>query len=321
MSQQKVLLLGATGHTGNSILEGLIEHGKYAIELFVRPSSVDKPAVKELAQRGLPIRVGNLDGPFKELVSVLSGFDLVISAIDAGSQLAQIALATAAKVAGVARFIPCGFTTVCPPGDVMLIRDDKEKVYQHLKQISLPFTVIDVGYWYQISYPTVPSGRVDYATPIKPNVTIHHDGQAPNLLTDIRDIGRFVALIAADDRTLNQYVYTYGDVLSENQIFSMMEERSGEKIDRKHMTAQELEGAVDMAKKAYGDNPTSMGSLYMLYVSQYNYSKYVRCDNSPESAKSLGYLNARELYPDFKPVTFGDFLSEVLDGKGVNPYA
>lgn len=87
------------------------------------------------------------------------------------------------------------------------------------------------------------------------------------------------------------------------------------------MTAQEIEATVSMAKKAYNDNPKSMGSPFMLYMSQYNYSKYVRGDNSPESAKSLGYLNARELYPDFKPVTFGDFLSEVLDGKGVNPYA
>ncbi|KAJ5765073.1 Isoflavone reductase family protein [Penicillium odoratum] len=314
---QKVLLLGATGHTGSSILDGLIEYGNFSIELFVRPSSADKPAVKELADRGLPIRLGDLDGPFENLVSLLSGFDLVISAIDASSQLAQINLATAAKEAGVKRFIPCGFTTVCPPGDVMKIRDDKEEVYQHLKQLSLPFTVIDVGYWYQISYPTLPSGRVDYASPIKPNVTIHNDGEAPNLLTDLRDIGRFVARIVTDDRTLNQYVYTYGDVLSENQIFSMMEERSGEKIERK----TDIQIAVQMAKKAHAEDPKAMNHLFMLYISQYQYSKYVRCDNTQESAHSLGYLNARELYPDFKPITFGDFLTEVLDGKGVNPYA
>ncbi|CAG8148664.1 unnamed protein product [Penicillium olsonii] len=249
MSQQKVLLLGATGHTGQSILKGLAEHGKFSIELFVRPSSADKPAVRELAQRGFPIRVGDIDGPFDDLVSLLSGFDILISAIDATSQLAQITLATAAKKAGIARFIPCGFTTVCPPGDVMLLRDDKEIVYQHLKQLSLPFTVIDVGYWYQISYPTVPSGRVDYATPIKPNVTIHHDGEALNLLTDLRDIGRFVSRIITDDRTLNQYVYTYGDILSENQIFSMMEKLSGEKIERKQVCEIGLRSPLDRTRR------------------------------------------------------------------------
>lgn len=64
---------------------------------------------------------------------------------------------------------------------------------------------------------------------------IHGDGNAPNLLTDLRDIGRFVARIVADDRTLNRYVYTWSDVLSENEIFDLVEEVSGEKIERKYV--------------------------------------------------------------------------------------
>ena len=64
-----------------------------------------------------------------------------------------------------------------------------------------------------------------------PNNTIHGDGSAPNLFTDIRDIGRFVARIIDDDRTLNRYVYTYGDVLSENEINRIVEEVSGEKLE------------------------------------------------------------------------------------------
>lgn len=48
---------------------------------------------------------------------------MVISAISASSQLAQLALATAAKQAGVKRFVPCGFITVAPPGGVMELRD------------------------------------------------------------------------------------------------------------------------------------------------------------------------------------------------------
>jgi hypothetical protein len=50
------------------------------------------------------------------------------------------------------------------------------------------------------------------------------------LLTDLRDIGHFVARIVNDERTLNQYVYTWSDVLSENQIFAMTEEMSGERV-------------------------------------------------------------------------------------------
>lgn len=113
-------------------------------------------------------------------------------------------------------------------------------MYQYLKELRLPFTIIDVGYWYQLSFPTLPSGRVDYATPLVPNVTIHNDGLATNLLTDLRDIGRFVARIATDNRTLNQYVYTYGDLLSEMEIFGMMEEISGEKIERKSVCSGKI---------------------------------------------------------------------------------
>lgn len=68
-----------------------------------------------------------------------------------------------------------------------------------------------------------------------PEAVIHGDGDAPNLLTDLRDIGRFVARIVGDERTLNRYVYTWSDVLSENEIFEIVEEGSGEKIERKYV--------------------------------------------------------------------------------------
>lgn len=93
----------------------------------------------------------------------------------------------------------------------------------------MPFTIIDVGYWYQISFPAVPSGRVDYAA-VRSDTPIHGGGNVPNILTDLRDIGRFVARIISDDRTLNKYVYTCGEVLTENEVFEIVENLSGEKI-------------------------------------------------------------------------------------------
>jgi hypothetical protein len=58
-----------------------------------------------------------------------------------------------------------------------------------------------------------------------------------------------------------------------------------------------------------------------LFVAQYQHSKYVRQDNSPAYADYLGYINTRELYPDFQPTTFRDFFEEVLAGKGRKVYA
>jgi hypothetical protein len=56
-------------------------------------------------------------------VPILKDIDIVISAIDAGSQLSQLNLVDASKRAGVKRFVPCAFITVAPPGGIMDLRD------------------------------------------------------------------------------------------------------------------------------------------------------------------------------------------------------
>lgn len=44
-------------------------------------------------------------------------------------------------------------------------------------------------------------------------------------------------------------------------------------------------------------------------------SKYIREDNTRSNAFYLGYLDAKELYPDFNPTSFEEMLKEVVDGK------
>jgi len=63
-------------------------------------------------------------------------------------------------------------------------------------------------------------------------VPLHGDGEVPNLLIVIRDIGSFVARIIGDERTLNKHFYCWGDLLTENKIYDVMEEVSGEKLER-----------------------------------------------------------------------------------------
>ncbi|KAF4545411.1 putative isoflavone reductase family protein [Lasiodiplodia theobromae] len=322
MPKQKVLLLGATGETGKSILEGLLENPlDFQVDILVRPSSAAKPQVKAIAERGVSIRIADIAGPVDELAVQLEGVDILISAIDARSLLSQIDLATAAKKAGVKRFVPCNFASITPPGGVMLLRDLKEQVLQHVHKLFLPFTVIDVGAWYQNSFPTLPSGRLDYAAAVKPNVTIYGDGEAPNLVTDLRDIGRFVARIIADDRTLNKFVFTWGEVLTQKQIFTAIEAASGEKIEREHISESDLVEGIERYKQLSSAEPENLAHLLQLVRYEYFYSMHVRRDNTSEYAKYLGYLDARELYPDFEPRNFGDFVSELLEGKITKPYA
>jgi nucleoside-diphosphate-sugar epimerase len=73
---------------------------------------------------------------------------------------------------------------------------------------------------------------VDYASLVIPNKTISGDRNMKTAFTDLRDIGPYVAKCITDTRTLNKYVFCYGELISKDEIFAKMEELSGEKIER-----------------------------------------------------------------------------------------
>lgn len=104
-----------------------------------------------------------------------------------------------------------------------------------MKKIHLPYTVIDVGWWSQLSLPRLPSGKIDYAVTL-PVEYIAGDGNTPSALTDMRDVGNYTARIIQDPRTLNKMVFAYGDVLSQNQVFKLLEDLSEEKIERRYVS-------------------------------------------------------------------------------------
>jgi hypothetical protein len=61
--------------------------------------------------------------------------------------------------------------------------------------------------------------------------------------------------------------------------------------------------------------PFDPAKLVPRYHAEYMYSWGLRGDNRPEYAQYLGYLLAKDLYPDFKPVPFEDYLKDLLAGK------
>lgn len=230
-------------------------------------------------------------------------------------QLEQIPLATAAKAAGVKRFIPCGFVTVIPVGGVHMLRDLKETVYNHVKILGLPYTILDVGWWYQIAYPALPSGKIDYAVGI-PGQKIPGDGNVPSALTDLRDIGRHVARIIVDDRTLNKMVLIYNEMWTPNQVIDLMERLSGEKMPREYESLETLQARIQDADVKLATDPNNFGLALQKVGSQYQISWGIRGDNTPEYAKYLGYVDSKELYPDFKFRAFEEVMEEVIAGKG-----
>lgn len=56
------------------------------------------------------------------------------------------------------------------------------------------------------------------------------------------------------------------------------------------------------------------------HAAEYQLSWGIRGDNQPSYAKYLGYLDAKELYPDFKPIAFDDYVKELLAGTATGIY-
>ena len=89
----------------------------------MRASSADKPEVQDLKARGVAIQLLDLQGSIEDMTKALEGQEVVIAILPIAATIDQIPLATAAKKAGVKRFIPTMFAPVAPPKGLSTLRD------------------------------------------------------------------------------------------------------------------------------------------------------------------------------------------------------
>lgn len=85
--------------------------------------------------------------------------------------------------------------------------------------------------------PRLPSGRFDHIlSPAHGDMPIALDGNVRTALSDLRDVGRYVARIIADPRTLNKRVHVYNEVYTQNKVYELVERLTGEKLHRKYVS-------------------------------------------------------------------------------------
>ncbi|THW88928.1 isoflavone reductase [Aureobasidium pullulans] len=292
MINVNIAILGATGTTGRYIVDELLasEHAVHVTAL-VRASSADKPEVQDLKARGVAIQSIDLQGSIEDMTKALEGQEVLIAILPIAATIDQIPLATAAKKAGVKRFIPTMFAPVAPPKGLSTLRDTKEDVLNHIRRLQLPYTIIDVGWWYQLTLPKLPSGRIDKAVSGL-GERIPGDGNVLSAFTHNRDVGRYVVRATLDPRTLNKFVFIYSEMLTMNQI-------SGDEL---------LANLAQLKDVGIRDDNFLQKAVY-----EYQYSWGVRGDNNIHNAEYLGYMLGKDLYPDLEGTSIDEYIQELLD--------
>ncbi|PCD25986.1 hypothetical protein AU210_012420 [Fusarium oxysporum f. sp. radicis-cucumerinum] len=308
----EVVVAGASGETGTSIFNALLASpDQFHVTALGRSTSISKDVYRDFVKRGAVVKGVDFQD-IDALAAILKGADVVIACVTIEQAAVQDALIEASHKAGVGRFVPSFFATVCPRG-VMPMRDVKEASLDKIKTLYLPYTAIDVGWWYQFSIPRVPSGKLDAAITFSENV-IAADGNVRTALTDLADIGRFVTRIIAATRTLNRQVFAYGEVTTQNKVISTVENYTGEIIPRQYLSKKEAEDVINKSAEVIVANPTDPTPYVTKVMMEYKLSRGIRGDNTPEHAAYRGYLDAKELYPDFKPKSVEEFVRELVEG-------
>ncbi|KAH9888501.1 NAD-P-binding protein [Cubamyces lactineus] len=302
-----VLVLGATGHTGGSIVNGLVASGNFRVAALVRPASSSKPAAEALRASGVEIRVGDLFDGVEKLTSALAGVDVLISAVTAFVVEHQKDVFRAAKAAGVKRVVPCDFGTPGARG-IRKLHDQKLAIRDFVKELGVPYTFIDVGWWMQLSLPLPERSKSFMKTA---SYEVYGSGDNRMLMTDLEHIGTYVARIVADPRTLNHAVMVWEDERTQLEMHEIGESISGEgdalKAKRVYVSAEEVEKRLAGFLEAEARNPEDFMAHVMVSSTEYQKSMHLLHENTLENAKRLGYLDAQELYPDIPKQTLVDF--------------
>ncbi|KAF5328036.1 hypothetical protein D9758_011128 [Tetrapyrgos nigripes] len=299
-----VLVFGGSGLTGASIVAALLEREEFEVKVPVRPSSINKPSTIELQKKGATILPFDIASSSSDVLQeFVSGADTIICAIVFTQLSLQYKLIDAAKSAGVERFVPCDFGTPGRRG-VRKLHDQKLDVREYVKASGIGYTFIDVGFWYQLHlmYTDVKKAYVPWL--YEASRYVYNGGVVKTAYTDLADIGKFVARIVTDPRTLNQYVFAWGEEITQQDLLKYAQKYGNPNVEIFPKSTTDLESLIAEAKEK---------KLGTLAYWDYHYSMWVLGENTVEMAKLPelgGALDTRELYPDMEVRPLEDYAIE-----------
>ncbi|KAL0948763.1 hypothetical protein HGRIS_008894 [Hohenbuehelia grisea] len=118
-------------------------------------------------------------------------------------------------------------------------------------------------------------------------------------------MGRFVARIIHDPKTVGQRVLAHEDEVTQNQLWALADKYAPNRLEGKRVdvTAEDLDRLIH--ESAEGKD------LPGLVWNQYMKSVYVSGHNSVAEAKADGWIIARDIYPDLPVRTAEEWAKEM----------
>ncbi len=244
-TKNNVLVIGATGNQGGSVVQALLPKGYHIRTLTRNP---DSPAAKRLAEQGVEVMKGDFSD-YDSLVKAATGMDTVYAMttpFETGpeEEVKQgIAIANAVKEAGVGHFI---FSSVASADRKTGIPhfDSKYEIEKHIVSLNIPYT-ISAPVFFMDNFlspwilPSLKEGKLKLAMP------------ANRLLqqVSVRDIGAFVAtLVERREKVFGRRIDIAGDELTGEKTANILSKMSGREIEYEGFDSEFLrKGSGDMA--------------------------------------------------------------------------
>ncbi|KAK2381777.1 NmrA negative transcriptional regulator family protein [Trifolium repens] len=309
MEKTKILIIGATGNLGYHLAETSLKfcHPTFAL---VRDSAFSDPIKSHklqcLSNAGITLLKGSLQDE-TSLIEAVKLVDVVICAVSAKQTLQQKLLIRVIKHLGsIKRFIPSEFGSdptkakVCELEDGYNFYAPKIEIRQLVEAEGIPYTFISCNFFMKILLPSLVQPGLK--SPPRDKVTIFGDGNTKGVFMQESDVAAFTINAVDDPRTLNKVLYLRppGNVCSLNELVEIWETKIGKKLERLHVSEEEL---LEKIKAA-----TFPANFEMLFI----YSAFIKGDHTYFDIESSSGVNGTQLYPHLRYTTISEFLDTLV---------
>ncbi|EMC94551.1 hypothetical protein BAUCODRAFT_552073 [Baudoinia panamericana UAMH 10762] len=237
MAMKKVMLLGADGTLGPSMLNALLAHD-FDVTVLKREGS------RSLDNYPPNVKVARVhdDMPIHSLTTALKGQDALIATIKGSQTEVQKRLADACVASGVHRFIPADFGSCDSSSpltqELVPLYKHKAELREYLTQLatsheSFSWTSLVCGHFFDWDPAFI------HLWPQEHRADILDDGEKKFSISTLSRVGEATARILQHaDETANQMLYVQSFCVTQNEIISAFEKATNSKW---HISSLEAE--------------------------------------------------------------------------------